>query len=292
MARRPMLVALACLAAAALLGAAAVFAAGEYLSGTAHAVIGPVPPGLNAAAVLIPTENGPIAGWHVRGPAGGGTVLLLHGVRASRMEMLARARFLSSQGYGVLLIDLQGHGESGGERITFGAREAQGVRAALAFMAREQPGERIGVIGNSLGAAALVLARPGKQISALVLEAMYPTIEEAVENRLGMVLGAPGKLLSPLLLQQLPLRLGVPLSGLRPIDAVGALACPTLVIGGALDLHTTADETRRIHAAVPEPKQLWIVEGAAHVDFHGHAKTDYERRVAAFLENYLRSSPH
>jgi len=42
----------------------------------------------------------------------------------------------------------------------------------------------VGVIGVSLGAASLVLAKPDPAPSAVVLESMYPTIEEAVSNRL------------------------------------------------------------------------------------------------------------
>lgn len=224
----------------------------------------------------------------MRGAQGAGAVLLLHGVRGNRLQMLGRARFLSRLGYGVLLIDQQAHGESAGERISFGVREADGVRAALAFLKREQPGERIGVIGMSLGAAALVLSKPGRAIDALVIEAMYPTIEEAIENRLRLYLGNAGGRLAPLLLWQVPLRLDLTLDQLRPIDAVGALACPTLVVGGEFDRHTSELETRRIYAAVPEPKQLWVVPGAEHTDFHGFEKHEYETRIGQFLALQLR----
>ena len=110
----------------------------------------------------------------------------------------------------------------------------------------------------------------------------------AAKNRLAMVLGPPGRLLSPLLLLQLPLRTGVDASALRPVDAVRQLACPVLVIGGERDAHTTAAETRQIFEAAPLPRQLWMVEGAAHVDFHAHARVEYEKRVGEFLEANLR----
>lgn len=132
-----------------------------------------------------------------------------------------------------------------------------------------------------------MLSKPGDSIHALVIEAMYPTIEEATGNRLAMYFGAPGRMLSPLLLAQLPLRTGVKASELRPIDAMAQLAAPVLVIGGSEDLHTTAQQTQRVFAAAPQPKQLWIVQGAAHVDFHRHARAEYERRVGRFFERHL-----
>lgn len=278
------LIALACVL---VLFAGAVFGAGEYLSAPSHHAVGNPDPALFATPVLIPHKKGFVAGWVARG-AGSGAILLLHGVRADRRQMQGRALFLNRLGYTVLLVDLPAHGESAGERITFGAHEADGVRMALDWLARNLPGEKIGVIGSSLGAAATVLSRPEAHVSALVIEAMYPTIDEAVANRLAMYLGRPGTWLAPLLLHQLPLRAGVTSAQLRPLDSMQFLSCPVFVIGGANDLHTTESETRRIFAAAHEPKQLWVVEGGAHVDFHRHAQREYEKRIGEFFALHLR----
>lgn len=278
------LTAFACLL---VLGAGATYGAGEYLSRPLRHSTGAPPPDLFATPVRFPANGGIVAGWVARG-AGSGAILMLHGVRADRRQMAARALFLNRLGYTVLLIDLPSHGESTGKRITFGAHEAHAVRAAIAYLRRNLPGERIGVLGSSLGAAATVLSKPGKSIDALVIEAMYPTIEDAAKNRLQIYLGPPGRLLSPLLLAQLPLRAGVKLSDLQPIGAMGQLASPVLVIGGGADAHTTAAETQRIADAAPQPKQSWIVAGAGHVDLHRHAQADYEQRVGAFFAAHLR----
>jgi fermentation-respiration switch protein FrsA (DUF1100 family) len=279
------LIAFACVL---LLATGAVFGIGEYLSSPARHPVGDPPAELFATAVAIPSPKGEVAGWVARG-AGSGAVLLLHGVRSDRRQMAQRALFLNRLGYTVLLIDLTAHGESAGARITFGAHEAHSVRAALAYLRRALPGEKIGVIGVSLGAAAAVLSKPGKTIDALVVESMYPTIEEAVENRLAARMGPAGAWLAPLLLQQIPLRTEVPVAALRPIDAMAQLACPVFVVGGAIDVQTPASETQRIFAASRNPKQLWIVDGARHVDMHTYASGDYENRIGAFLALHLRT---
>ncbi len=271
-----------------LLAAVLVLIAGATLSGSARRVVGQPPAVLGAVPIRLPvTAADSVAGWFARG-AGRGAVLLLHGVRADRTQMLGRARFLRDAGYSVLLIDLAAHGESSGDRIGFGLREAAGVTAALRFLRVELPGERVGAIGVSLGAAALVFARPSPPLQAMVLESLYPTIAEAVTNRLEQRLGPVGPALAPLLLWQLPLRLDVSANDLRPVAAVPELASALLVASGTHDRHTTWPETERIFAAGQEPKELWAVQGAAHVDLHAHDPVAYQARILAFFSRHLR----
>lgn len=278
----------ACLIVLAILllaGTAIVWAIGSKLIAVEprHVAL----PGLDAEDVVLrPAPDQRVAGSFLAG-RGRGAVLLLHGIHGDRRDMAARAGFLRALGYAVLLIDLPGQGASTAPAVTFGLREADGVRAALAELRRRAPGQRIGVIGVSLGAAAFVLCRDCPPVDAVVLESMYPTIEEAVANRLRMRLGPVGGPLSALLLWQLPLRLGIRADALRPIARVADLKTPVLIAAGAADLHTTLPETRRLFAAAGQPKDLWVVEGAAHVDLHAYAPADYERRIGTFLAAHL-----
>jgi pimeloyl-ACP methyl ester carboxylesterase len=86
-------------------------------------------------------------------------------------------------------MDFQAHGESPGNKITFGHLESLDVEAALRFLKERFPGERIGVIGTSMGAAAMVLAEHRPPVQAIILESMYPTIDQATQDRLRLSLG-------------------------------------------------------------------------------------------------------
>jgi uncharacterized protein len=268
---------------------ASVLVAGEVLSLPAHESVGQPPSDLHAASVEIRTDTGQlVSGWMVRGTPGVGAVLLLHGARADRREMLGRARFLRGLGYSVLLIDLPAHGESAGAH-KYGLAEAQGVAAALSYLSHELPSEKIGVIGVSLGAASLVLSKPKLPLSAVVLESMFPTLREAVSDRLSIYLGPLGEPLTPLLLWQLALLLDIFPDQLRPIAELPSLHAPLLIAAGSIDRYTTLEETQRIYAAASEPKELWVVNGAAHVDLHAFASKVYEARVSAFLAKHLHA---
>jgi fermentation-respiration switch protein FrsA (DUF1100 family) len=203
--------------------------------------------------------------------------------------MVDRALVLHAAGYSTLLIDFQATGESPGDAITFGWRERLDVIAAVQTLRRMLPGEPIGIIGTSLGGAATLLAAPVLDVEAVILEAVYPSIDVAVENRLRMRLGSLGAALSPLLLVQLRLRLGVSPSELKPVDRIALLRCPVLIIGGSVDQHTTAADTQRLYAAAREPKELWLIPDAAHVDYLRAGGEDYQQRVLAFFDRALRT---
>lgn len=212
----------------------------------------------------------------------------MHGVRANRLSMLDRARFLAHAEYAVLLFDFQAHGESAGAHITFGYLESMDAQAAVRFLRANAPDEKIGVIGVSLGGAAALLASPPLDVNAVALEMVYPTINQAISNRLTMRLGSWASYLAPLFALQFRPRLGINAAALRPIDHIGKMSSPKLIIAGTEDQHTTIEESRLLFDAAAEPKELWEVSGAKHVDLYSVAKKEYEQRVAEFFEKHLR----
>lgn len=274
-----------------VVAAIGVWGAGEVLSAPARSLVGPPPSALKARGVVLETVAGQsVAGWFAEGTPGRGVVLLLHGVRGDRRQMVDRAVSLRADGYGVLLVDLPAHGESSGDRITFGYREAVGVTASLRFLREHARGEPTAVVGVSLGAASFLLAQVEPPPNAVVLESMYPTIEEAVRDRLRLRAGSIGAMFAPLLLTQLPLRLGISAHQLRPIDHLPGLRAPLLVAAGTDDHHTTQAETLRIFETAQAPKELWLVEGAGHVDLYAFDPRGYKARVFEFLAKGLSAA--
>jgi pimeloyl-ACP methyl ester carboxylesterase len=269
---------------AAVVGALALWWLGSQLvKPVQHAV--PLPADFPARVLTIPGTR--IAAWWLDRGAGAPAVLLLHSKGGDRASMLPRARLLVRHGFSVALIDLQAHGETPGAAITFGWRESADVRSAVAWLRREAAGRRIGVIGCSLGGAAVLLGPQPVGVDAVVLEAVYPRFGRAIENRIRIRLGRLAPLVTPLLLVQLGPRLNVSPAGLEPIRSVGRLGAPVLVVGGSRDQHTTAAESEDLFRAAVEPKRLWLVEGARHQDLLAYDPAGYESRVVGFLRTYL-----
>lgn len=249
--------------------------------------VGEPPVDFPADRISIDSDSGAaISGWHCRVEHSKGVILLFHGIRESRLRMLDRARFLHHHDYSVVMIDFQSHGESTGDAITMGAREKHDVLATVDFATNAHPNEKIAVLGVSLGGAATLLANP-KNVDAIILESVFPTIRDAVHNRVNARLGIASYLPAEILLFQLRARLGIDAEQIRPIDAISKTSCPIFIMSGDADPHTSAEETRKMYEATTAPKKLWLIKGAAHVDLHEYSKVEYEQMLLQFLEEVL-----
>lgn len=226
--------------------------------------------------------------WPGRTPDGP-AVLLLHGVRSSRASTAPTAAWLASMGYAALTIDFRGHGESEMTQRSFGLNEALDAEAAFRWLKQRQGGAPVAVIGNSLGGAAALLGRNGPlPAEALVLQAVYPDIRQAIRNRIAYRLTSiPAYLLEPLLSFQSIPRFGVRPGALSPRDALRNYRGPLFVIGGEADRYTPPEETQALFAAAPGRKTLWLVPGRGHAAIGQLRDATYRQRLSRFLEDTI-----
>jgi uncharacterized protein len=246
--------------------------------------------GLPVEAVVIPSSSGArLAGWYSPG-AGRGAVLLLHGVKSNRLVLVERMRFLRDAGYSTLAIDFQAHGESAGERITFGQLESLDARSALKWLRARLPGQPIAVLGISMGGGAILIGPP-IEADAVIVESAAPDFAEAVSNRLALAFGPLGRLFTPCVLAAMRIAGGIDASKLRPIDGVGHLHKPILIMTGAEDLKTTVAESRELFARANPPKSYWETPGTGHIDLSFAGGPAYRERLLEFLNSTLRSPP-
>ncbi|RME86424.1 MAG: alpha/beta fold hydrolase, partial [Caldilineae bacterium] len=126
--------------------------------------------------------------YYSPGVVGAPGILLLHMLGGQRSDWEELARALQAQGYGVLAIDLRGHGQSGGERDY--TRMIRDAKIGVTYLrAREEIDDgRLVIMGASIGAnIALNYAARDPAIAAAVL--LSPgldyhgvTTEEAVQE--------------------------------------------------------------------------------------------------------------
>jgi pimeloyl-ACP methyl ester carboxylesterase len=248
----------------------------------------PRPPGepwLAAATdVSLVTPHGvTMRGWRVPS-ANGAAVLLVHGAYADRTQRLGEARILVGAGYGVLLFDLPGNGESGGRRRR--GDEQDFIRAgidALASSPDVQAG-RVGAFGFSTGAAVLSeIAAQDPRVRGVVLAGCYTDTEEHIRHDYGRW----GALSGEAALWAARYAGLVPLHPLANVPAIAPRS--VFFIQGDADPIVNHDSAARLYAAAREPKALWIIPGVGHGGFLEGAGPEYGRRLVSFYDRALRA---
>jgi len=220
-----------------------------------------------------------LSGWWRPG-ARDGAVVLVHGWGANREQMLPQALPLAARGFGVLLLDLRGHGNSGG-RASGGDREQLDVAAAVAFLA-SQPGVAwIGAAGFSLGGASVGLAAADDtRVRAAALEGATASLDDELQ----VEYGSRGPFMVRWVRATMRL-LGVRPESVRLVDRLPALAPrPLLLVYGERDWLTSPEAAERLRAAAGPAASLWVVPGAGHGDLEEVAPGALAGRVVAFFE--------
>ena len=225
-----------------------------------------------------------LAGWYVRSRNRAAVI-----VSPGRKGPVAHARMLAPHGYGVLLFDRRGEGESDGDFHAFGWGGDADIKAALSFLERrtDVDPERIGGLGLSVGGEMMIeTAAEDRRLRAVVSEG-------AGARSLAEHWDDPGpsraqKPFSGMVAQTIALTVlanqGPPPSLVSLVDDIAPR--PLLLIRG-LDGQPQEALNRAYYDAARSPKALWEVPGAAHTAALSTRRREYERRVVGFFDRAL-----
>lgn len=217
------------------------------------------------------------------------TVVLSHGYGANQDEVLPVAHALHGAGFTVFTYDLRGCGGSTGE-ITFGAREQDDLASVVDELARrpDVDADRIGAFGFSMGGATTILAAAKEpRIRAVAADSAWTDAKSWLRPSLASVLLHPRERFTALSVAVLERRLGIDLDDLRPVDAIGGLHRPVLLIHGSADDVILPRDSERLLAAAGPSAELWRVEGAGHGATVQRGGASTMPRLATFFERAL-----
>jgi pimeloyl-ACP methyl ester carboxylesterase len=252
----------------------------------------PASVGLTFREVRLPTTGGDLlAGWYVPS-RNGAAVALLHGSGSTRSSTLDHAVVLARRGYGVLLLDARGHGDSTGRAMDFGWHGDSDVRAATAYLSSPEAGVepgRVAAVGLSMGGEqALGALEADPRLAAVVAEGATGRVAADLDW-LSTRYGWRGQVQEWLDAGQTGL--AAVLSGLRPprtlAEGLSGSTAPVLLVtaGQRPDEGYAAGSLR---ATAPDRVEVWPVPGSDHVGGLATAPAEWERRVVGFLDRALQ----
>ncbi|HEX5043260.1 MAG TPA: CocE/NonD family hydrolase [Candidatus Polarisedimenticolaceae bacterium] len=230
-----------------------------------------------------------LRGWYLPPPPGtlAPAVVFGHGNAADRRHGLDLAWELHRRGFALLLLDFAGRGESDGEVITLGAREAGDLGAALDWL-RAQPGvdrTRLCLAGRSMGAAAALLcaaARP--EVRAVASDSAYADLGEVVDDAL-RARNVPPWLFRPALFAVAGFRAGYRPAEVKPVLAVARTQARLRLAHGTADREVLFRHAEELKEAAGLRATLVPLPGLGHND----ARSPEEAAaVARFLGEAVR----
>jgi len=271
---------------------------------------GPADFGLRSETVSFDSKDGiPLKAWWL--PASGmprGAVIVAHGIDHTRQVMLPRAAFLVRGGFDVLLIDLRGHGESGGTIVSPGLLEARDILGALRYIRSRGDNQPMVVLGVSYGAvASLIAAAESPDIAAVISNGAFLS-GKGVSEDIGrhylhdsrtsfwaravfLISSVPGvaRATSVVFYLRTGIYLGPAL--LSVIPSASLLGVPVLLISGGQDWIVPTDNARQILAVIPNNrKELMVIPNAVHDTTYSAAPALYTSTVLSFLGRYIKST--
>lgn len=246
-------------------------------------------------AFASPLDGTTLRGWYIHAPRWSGrTLVVVAGIDDNRLAggiTLPLAEALVADGFDVLAFDLRAQGESGGDTLSFGAREQDDVLGAVAF-ARARGARHVAVLGFSMGAAAAMLAAARTpDIEALVLDSAFADWEQTLRPQLRSGWHLPGPLVDYAVLLYGILS-GTDPGSVAPARVVGDLARrPMLFISGADDTAVDPADGATMAAAAGPSAAYVLVPGAGHVGAYRADPATYTERARAFLGAALPTEP-
>lgn len=208
------------------------------------------------------------------------TVLFLHGNAENISTHFRNVAWLPAEGYNVLALDYRGYGASEGTPSLAGMQLDidAAMRSLLAH--KDVDPNRIVIFGQSLGGALAIYYAAHTayrhNIRAVVIDSSFFDYRMIVKEKLaGFPLTWPFQWLPWLTVDD----------EYSPANSVAAISpIPLLLIHGDQDVVVPPHHSQQLFERAKEPKQLWIVPGAGHIQ--SQESQEIRKRLAEFLKRY------
>jgi fermentation-respiration switch protein FrsA (DUF1100 family) len=196
-------------------------------------------------------------------------VIVQHGYRETHRDVLDRAVAFADRGFNVLLPDAQAHGESAGQFVQMGYRDADDLLTWISYLS-QRPDVRITVYGTSMGGSAVLFLagkKLPKNVQALVADSAYASVPAEIDYQLHQFL--PGRILPEMVLQVLGIfvyvRLGWSLRNASALPGLTAGSTPLLLLHGSADTFVPpAMMTAAYASAAATRKKQVLIPTAEH----------------------------
>lgn len=232
-----------------------------------------------------------LVGYFLRAENSKRTAICMHGYRSQAYgDFVAIAQSYIREGYNVLLVNHEGHGDSEGKEIGFGINDRQNTAMWVNAVNERIPNGEIILHGVSMGAATCLMSSdiPYENVKAIVADCGYASVDGEFNHvRKSTMPFVPHFPIVNIAETFAKIRLGFDFSTVSSVKSVKNSRYPLLIIHGAEDKFVPTKMATEIYEAANCPKDLLIVPDAAHAASHCMHPDMYETKLFGFLNKYL-----
>lgn len=237
------------------------------------------------AVKLTTTDKLKLDAWFI--PADKETknaVIILHGYPAEKSGLLPWAAFLKAD-YNLLFFDFRYFGNSEGSFTSLGYHEVKDVLSAIDFLKKKDM-TNISVMGFSFGGAvALLTTSHTKDISAVVTDSAYASIDAMAKVYYGGYTLLEG-ILTPMTKLWGRIIYGIDIQAITPFEQVKHVQTPMLIIHSQQDDLIAVSNAYKLKEALIDNKnaQVLIVEGGGH----NNIRREVEPSIVEFFKEHMQ----
>jgi hypothetical protein len=217
--------------------------------------------------MFIDSGGAKLYSWFFQTSPSATTLLYVHGNAGNMADRLRVIKGYLSLGLNVFIYDPRGYGKSEGVATPDNfIRDALSAYSHLVDKSGVHPSQIV-VLGQSLGGIAALRLVNGVKCRGLILEGAFASVRWLARDRF----------------PNLPVWVFV-LPRLDNEREIRKLSVPVLLISGALDDTIPPRHSKLLFESAPEPRELLVVDGAAHSDMYSVAPELYYGAIGRFVK--------
>jgi fermentation-respiration switch protein FrsA (DUF1100 family) len=231
-----------------------------------------------------------LSGWYIPSRTGA-AIILTHGYNSNRAGLLDLAEPLAKRGFGVLMYDTRDQGLSQTTPSTRGWTEVNDALGAVAYL-QSRPDvnvTQIGAFGSSMGGQITIRAAAKTQvIAAIVTDGASTAVfdDEPIPSRLYDWINYPA---AWMFYKELAISTGQA-EPVGVVDSVDSIAPRPILMISSGQGHEQ-QQMRKFYAAAGQPKFLWEIPDADHIQgIYVHPEAFKRRVVDFFVQALLKDS--
>ena len=249
---------------------------------------------LQEISILNPEGKRLQALYHQAEAEGGKTAIIVHGYRDCNIKFLYLARLYNELGFHVLLPDLAAHGQSQGEAIQMGWKDADDLLlwcgVADSLFSTELQETHILVHGVSMGAAT-VMNCSGRDVPAgvkgFVADCGYTSVWDEFAEQLQAEFSLPAFPMMHIASLLCEWKYGWNFQEAAPIESLRKSRLPMLFIHGTADDFVPTRMVHELYKAKPADKKLWLAPDAGHGLSYLYHPEEYTARIRTFWHDVM-----